>query len=231
MRKTLLVLSLLAAAAFPLLPTPAAACSDSTGVHSARFGLGMGHAEPWTRENLMFWARFARGIEALLPAGVSANADAWSEGIRLCPTGETCADDAPSAAWTSTESLFDAVARLANATPTVVARARSRDARVFTLQAFATYDRADTRWPMARLGRLIMERPAEDLAPLDGFLSVRLCGQTAADFAHVVVEEKDAAARPIHRVLVGAFLDTRAAEKALRVLRVNGFPDAFVRPF
>lgn len=229
MHTRLSIVAFLAAGIVALAEGRASACNDGAGVNLGRVNARFGGVHAWTRDFVKSTARWGARIDALLPAGVRV--DAWAStqapNMQLCPLVGACSDNDPDGAWESLESLFATVASLTHASPAQVARAKAKDVQLFTVQIFAAHNRGDAQWKKGRIEQANVAIATDDWSHLHGVVGVHVCGG-AAEWANVV-EERDSANRPIHRILVGAFLSTTEADEARVILRAAGFADAFVR--
>jgi hypothetical protein len=166
---------------------------------------------PWEPAIVRDWATWVVRIDALLPAGSSLEAFGAFATVKR-------GSDEREVEWHDLEELFDGVSAL-QSDPTRATRARSKTAQVHTVQIFASATRAGAERTAERANEL-------DLDDLGFFFA----GDAPAPnpIAHVV--EEAGRGRRMHKVLIGAYLDERAAVLASRTLaRMLGTP-TFVRP-
>jgi hypothetical protein len=199
-------------------PSRAHACWDGYAASAGNAHISVDTGEgspPWTPALVRHVASWLVRIDALLPPGATVDAGPWHDGT-VCGAAAadgSCAREIGSFDWNGEmASLFGTVAGLVHASPASRRKARALRVTTWTVQVFAARDEA-------RAGRVADElnerakRGDDDFTCDEGFISV---GGFPSwnDCAHVV----DARARngsPLHRVLVGAFLDEAGARAEL----------------
>ncbi len=164
----------------------------------------------WDPAVIRAWATWLVRLDEILPAG--ARLEAFGTPAIVKRGGEEVEIE-----WSDLRELFDGVAKLQSDSARVT-RARATSARVLTVQTFASATAAGA----ARLAEHANEMDIED----PGFF---FAGNVPAMNPRAHVVEEAVRGRRMHKVLIGAFLDRRAALRASRAIaRTLGSP-TFVR--
>lgn len=213
MRRALSLALLLTA--LPVIPSSAAACWDGFAVRTPHLSV-MGGDTRWRPSRAREVAKWAPRVEALLAsAGVSAEVY-W---------GDVELSDGSSlhVRYGGLEHLFVQLARHLHISPQERRRALGAR-RGLTVQVAASRDRDRAEALAARLNdRDHPDGPAGAHGAYEagGFPSIN-------DTAHVVTEP-DAAGRPVHRVIVGVFVDRHEARRVAEEVASRSGTTAFAR--
>ena len=200
-----LCLATLAVLASALAPSPALACWDG---FYARVGdvEEMGGDDTWSADSTRERARWLGRLDALLPSGASILSE-WGT-VTVSVAGREEAIE-----WRDGHylTLFREVARVVGASPADIVRARHLETPVYVVQVGAFSDRDGAN--------ALAEQVSSRDEAVHGFLEA---GGFPADNAeaHVVTI---AAAREVHRVYVGAFVDRSEAQALATSLGGHAF--------
>lgn len=219
---TLLAAAAVALASLVSLPR-AEACWDGYAASIGKLSISVATDEnpPWDPADIREIALWGSRIDALLPAGTRLDSELGT--ITFCKTlpgsrrcGASLADVPFSTA--PLPALFGQTAILTHASPAAIRRAMTLTVAPLTVQVFASTSAA-----RAHAVAVAVDEP--DDTRDRGFIDVG--GFPATNPSAHVVDGSDAAGRPIHRVLVGAFLaraDAAATEARVRkALGLKGF--------
>lgn len=214
-RTTLFALGLLLAA-LASAPSAAAACWDGFSVRTPHLTMAGGD-DQWRPERARRIAKWAPRVEALLAtAGVTAEVY-WgqvvlSDGTRLGIRHDRL------------DRLFVELARHLRVMPEARRRALAAP-RGLTVQVAASRDRGRAEALAARLN----DRDHLD-GPAGAHGAYEAGGFPATNDTVHVITEPDARDRPVHRVIVGVFLDRERAEEVAREVSARSGTRAFARP-
>jgi len=171
----------------------------------------------WDPVVVRAWATWLVRLDRVLPAGMRLESFAGEATVTATPGGvpRTVAE----ISWGEDfEALFAAIARL-EADSTRVRVARQQEAKVFTVQVFATRSEARASRVSEQLDRA---------GEVDrGFFFAG--NAPAANPAAHVIRETDARGRLLYKVLVGAFVDLASARASAQALTRQTTLETFVR--
>jgi hypothetical protein len=196
---------------------------DSESIGKLSVSVATGEDATWDPTEIREVALWGSRIDALLPAGTHLDSELGT--ITFCKTlpDGTCGASLADIPYGNEPlpALFGQTAILTHASPAAIRRAMTLTVAPLTVQVFASKS-------PGRAGAVASAIDAADEAGDSGFINVG--GFPANNPTAHVVAGIDAAGKPIHRVLVGAFLaraDAAAAEARVRkALGLKGF----VRP-
>jgi len=213
-------------------PRRASACWDgyAASAGNVHVAVDTGEGSPsWSPPFVRDVATWLVRTDALLPAGVTVDVDPYGYGSVCRGTAaDACATEIASFRWDGDmQSLFRTVAAGVHASPASRRGARARRVTAWSVQVFAARDERRAQRVADELNAL--QKSDDDFSCDEGFLSV---GGFPSwnDCAHVAVGEVRARdGRPLHRVLVGAFLDPAEARAALAQIVTHTSLRGFVR--
>jgi hypothetical protein len=200
--------------------SPASACWDGYSAHVGKLSIFQAGDDGWDPARARDIATWSPRIDAILPAGAELTSEHGF--VELTRPGH----DALDGKWRDgkMESLYLLAAKLAGRSAW---RGSPPAAHPYTVQVFAarSITRADAF--AASLDETLEQR-ADTSTDLVGFYEAG--GYPARHALTHVVTEKDDAGRPIHRVVVGAFMRAEEASRAFGAVRKETNLAGFVRP-